>query len=155
MSRQASVKISVVGVGHVGSVTAFTLAIHGLAGEIVLCARDGEDEAARASQQRAAMDALDIKHAITCTSHRLEVREASAGSSLREPPRGQTEFQASAKPPRGQTEFQVNLKLGLTLTPCPPWVSFDLPLALRPATEESHTEHCRADFSFSQKENVR
>jgi L-lactate dehydrogenase len=81
MSTPASVKISVVGVGHVGSVTAFTLAIHGLAGEIVLCARDGQDEAARASQQRAAMDALDIKHAMTCTSHRLEVRAGTSADT--------------------------------------------------------------------------
>jgi hypothetical protein len=52
-------------------VVGFTLATHGLAGEIVLCARDGEYEAARGSQQRAAMDALDIKHAIAVTPHRL------------------------------------------------------------------------------------
>jgi hypothetical protein len=34
---------------------------HGLASEIVLCARDGDDDAARTSQRRAATDALDIK----------------------------------------------------------------------------------------------
>ena len=81
MNKQSSVKISVVGVGHVGSVVAFTLATHGLADEIVLCARDGEDEAARGSQQRAAMDALDIKHAIACTSHRLEVRAGTSADT--------------------------------------------------------------------------
>ncbi len=74
MSMQCSIKISVVGVGHVGSIVGFILATRGLASEIVLCAREGEDETARGSQQRAAMDALDIKHAVTCTSHRLEVR---------------------------------------------------------------------------------
>ena len=83
MNKQSSVKISVVGVGHVGSVVAFTLATHGLADEIVLCARDGEDEAARGSQQRAAMDALDIKHAIACTSHRLEVRAGTSADTRR------------------------------------------------------------------------
>jgi L-lactate dehydrogenase len=81
MSTQGSVKITVVGVGHVGSVVAFALATHGLAGEIVLCARDGEDEAARLSQQRAAMDALDIKHAIAVTSHRLEVRAGTSADT--------------------------------------------------------------------------
>jgi L-lactate dehydrogenase len=81
MSKQCSVKISVVGVGHVGSVVAFTLAIHGLADEIVLCARDGEDEAARASQQRAAMDALDIKHAVAVMSQRLEVRAGTSADT--------------------------------------------------------------------------
>lgn len=77
MSTQRSIKISVVGVGHVGSVVGFILATRGLAGEIVLCARDGEGETARASQQRAAMDALDIKHAIAFTTHRVEVRAGS------------------------------------------------------------------------------
>ena len=81
MNKQSSVKISVVGVGHVGSVVAFTLATHGLADEIVLCARDGEDEAARGSQQRAAMDALDIKHAIPVTSHQLEVRAGTSADT--------------------------------------------------------------------------
>jgi L-lactate dehydrogenase len=52
-----------------------------LAGEIVLCARDGEDEAARGSQQRAAMDALDIKHAIAVTSHRIEVRAGTSADT--------------------------------------------------------------------------
>jgi L-lactate dehydrogenase len=74
MSTQGSIKISVVGVGHVGSIVGFILATRGLAGEIVLCAREGEDETARGSQQRAAMEALDIKHAIAFTSHRVEVR---------------------------------------------------------------------------------
>jgi L-lactate dehydrogenase len=74
VSAQRLPKISIIGVGHVGSVAAFILATHGLAGEIVLCARDGDDDAARTSQRRAAMDALDIKHAIALTSHRLEVR---------------------------------------------------------------------------------
>jgi L-lactate dehydrogenase len=81
MSKQCSVKISVVGVGHVGSVVGFILATHGLAGEIVLCARDGEDEAARESRQRAAMDALDIKHAVAATSHRLEVRAGASADT--------------------------------------------------------------------------
>jgi L-lactate dehydrogenase len=81
MNEQCSVKISVVGVGHVGSVVGFLLATRGLAGEIVLCARDGEDDAARASQQRAAMDALDIKHAIAVTSHRLEVRAGTSADT--------------------------------------------------------------------------
>jgi L-lactate dehydrogenase len=81
LSKQCPVKFSVVGVGHVGSVVAFTLAIHGLADEIVLCARDGEDEAARGAQERAAMDALDIKHAIALTSHRLEVRAGTSADT--------------------------------------------------------------------------
>ena len=81
MSTQNSIKISVVGVGHVGSLVGFILATRGLAGEIVLCARDGEDEAARLSQQRAAMDALDIKHAIAVTSHRLEVRAGTSADT--------------------------------------------------------------------------
>ena len=81
MNKQGSVKISVVGVGHVGSVVGFALATHGLAGEIVLCARDGEDEAARGSQQRAAMDALDIRHAIAVTSHRLDVRAGTSADT--------------------------------------------------------------------------
>ena len=59
MSTQGSIKISVVGVGHVGSIVSFILATRGLAGEIVLCAREGEDETARGSQQRAAMEALE------------------------------------------------------------------------------------------------
>jgi L-lactate dehydrogenase len=81
MSKQRSVKISIIGVGHVGSVVGFTLATHGLAGEIVLCARDGEDEAARGSQRRAAMDALDIKHAVAGTLHRLEVRAGTSADT--------------------------------------------------------------------------
>src|SRR5262249_13030807 len=81
MTNPCSVKISVVGVGHVGSVVGFVLATRGLADEIVLRAREGEHEAARASQQRAAMDALDIKHAIAFTSHRLEVRAGTSADT--------------------------------------------------------------------------
>src|SRR5262249_30496744 len=87
LSKQGSVKVSVVSVGHVGSVVGFILATRGLAGEGGLCARGGEDEAARGAQQRAAMDALDIKHAIAFTSHRLEVRAGTSadtkGSDIR------------------------------------------------------------------------
>ena len=43
MGRQCSVKITVIGVGHVGSAVGFVLATRGLAREIVLCARDGEE----------------------------------------------------------------------------------------------------------------
>ena len=78
MLKGKPIKISVIGVGHVGSVVGFILARGGLANEIVLCARDGNDEKAKDSQQRAAMAALDIKHAVCFTSHRLEVR---AGTS--------------------------------------------------------------------------
>jgi hypothetical protein len=46
----------------------------GLANEIVLCARDGNDEKAKDSQRRAAMASLDLKHAVCFTSHRLETR---------------------------------------------------------------------------------
>src|SRR5262245_55759852 len=74
MARGNSTKISVIGVGHVGSLVGFVLAMRGLANEIVLCARDGDDAKARESQQKAALEALDIKHAIAFTSHRLEVR---------------------------------------------------------------------------------
>jgi malate/lactate dehydrogenase len=81
IGKRCSVKISVVGVGRVGSVVGFTLATRGLAGEIILCAREGEDEAARASQQRAAMDALDIKHAVAVTSHRLDVRAGTSADT--------------------------------------------------------------------------
>jgi L-lactate dehydrogenase len=110
MNKQHSVKISVVGVGHVGSVTAFTLAIHGLAGAIVLCARDGEDEAARASQQRAAMDALDIKHAITGTSHRLEVRAGTSADT-----RGSDILVMTASAPMG-TSMKSRMDLAATNT---------------------------------------
>jgi malate/lactate dehydrogenase len=41
MLKGKPVKISVIGVGHVGSVVGFNLARSGLANEIVLCARDG------------------------------------------------------------------------------------------------------------------
>jgi L-lactate dehydrogenase len=78
MLKGKPIKISVIGVGHVGSVVGFILARRGLANEIVLCARDGNDDKARDSLERAAMAALDIKHAISFTSHRLEVR---AGTS--------------------------------------------------------------------------
>ncbi|HET9378686.1 MAG TPA: hypothetical protein VFO40_27190 [Chthoniobacterales bacterium] len=78
MLKGKPIKISVIGVGHVGSVVGFILARGGLANEIVLCARDGHDEKAKDSQRSAAMAALDIKHAICFTSHRLEVR---AGTS--------------------------------------------------------------------------
>jgi L-lactate dehydrogenase len=74
MVKGKPIKISVIGVGHVGSVVGFILARRGLANEIVLCARDGNDEKERDSQRRAEMAALDIKHAISFTSHRLEVR---------------------------------------------------------------------------------
>ena len=50
MGKRCSVKISVVGFGRVGSVVGFTFATRGLAGAIVLWVREGEDEAARASQ---------------------------------------------------------------------------------------------------------
>jgi hypothetical protein len=52
----------------------FLLAMRGLASEILLCSRDGDDEKARESQRRAAAEALDIKHAIAFTSHCLAVR---------------------------------------------------------------------------------
>lgn len=82
----AKFKISIIGVGHVGSTAGFVLAMHGLATEIVLCARDGDDEAAKASLQRAAMNALDIKHAVAFTSHRIDVRAGTiadtAGSAI-------------------------------------------------------------------------
>jgi L-lactate dehydrogenase len=71
--KQGSIKVSVIGVGHVGSLVGFVLGMRGLANEIVLCARDGDDERARKSQQKAAAEALDIKHATAFTSHRLEV----------------------------------------------------------------------------------
>jgi hypothetical protein len=74
MLKGKPIKISVIGVGHVGSVVGFILARGGLANEIVLCGRDEHDEKAKDSQRRAAMAALDIKHAICFTSHRLEVR---------------------------------------------------------------------------------
>jgi hypothetical protein len=75
MTKQCSVKISVAGVGHLGSVVAFTLAIHGLADEIVLCARDGEDEAARASQQRL-IPALDDDEKVLLQPSAATVRDA-------------------------------------------------------------------------------
>jgi L-lactate dehydrogenase len=78
MLKGEPIKVSVIGVGHVGSAVAFILARRGLANEIVLCARDGNDEKAKDSQQRAAMAALDIKHAISFTSHRLEVRSGTS-----------------------------------------------------------------------------
>ena len=81
MSTQRAVKISVIGVGHVGSIVGFILATRGLAHEIVLCAREGSDETARRSQRRAAMDALDIKHAIAFTSHRVEVRVGASADT--------------------------------------------------------------------------
>ena len=81
MSTQHAVKISVIGIGHVGSIVGFILATRGLAYEIVLCAREGNDETARRSQRRAAMDALDIKHAIALTSHRVEVRAGTIGDT--------------------------------------------------------------------------
>jgi L-lactate dehydrogenase len=81
MLKGKPIKVSVIGVGHVGSAVAFILARRGLANEIVLYARDGNDERARESQQRAAMAALDIKHAISFTSHRLEVRAGTSGDT--------------------------------------------------------------------------
>lgn len=65
-------KISVVGVGKVGSIVGLILARRGLADEIVLCARDNEK-----SQKRAAGEALDITHAIAFTNHHLEVRHGT------------------------------------------------------------------------------
>lgn len=74
MKARDSTKISIIGVGHVGSVIGFLLAMRGCATEIVLCGRDGDDAAAQESRQRAAAEALDIRHAIAFTTHRLEVR---------------------------------------------------------------------------------
>jgi L-lactate dehydrogenase len=68
-----STKISIIGVGHVGSVLGFLLAMRGLATEIVLCGRDGDDQKAKDSQRRTIAEALDISHAIAFTSHRIEV----------------------------------------------------------------------------------
>src|SRR5262249_47176339 len=81
MSKQGSVKISVVGVGHVGSVVGFILATHGLAGEIVLCAREGPDEAARGARQPAGVGGLEIKHPLPGTSHRLDVRAGTSADT--------------------------------------------------------------------------
>ena len=81
MKRSQSAKVSVVGVGHVGSLVGFLLAMRGLAGEIVLCARDGDDDDAKGSERRGEGEALDIKHAIAFTSHRLEVRSGTSGDT--------------------------------------------------------------------------
>jgi len=81
MRKPDSTKISVIGVGHVGSLVGFLLAMRGLASEIVLCARDGTDQIARGSQRRATAEALDIKHAIAFTSHRLEVRAGTSADT--------------------------------------------------------------------------
>ena len=62
-------KISIIGVGHVGSLTAFILARRGLADEIVLCSRPDKE-----ARRRAGAEALDINHAIAFTSHRMTVR---------------------------------------------------------------------------------
>jgi L-lactate dehydrogenase len=81
MRKPCITKISVVGVGHVGSLVGFLVAMRGLAGEIVLCARNREDESAIDSQRRAGAEALDIKHAIAFTSHRLEVRAGTSADT--------------------------------------------------------------------------
>ena len=62
-------KISIVGVGNVGSIVGLFLARGGLAAEIILCARDTVD-----SQRRANAEALDINHAIAFTGHNVIVR---------------------------------------------------------------------------------
>jgi L-lactate dehydrogenase len=81
VKKPDSTKISIIGVGHVGSLVGFLLAMRGLASEIVLCSRDGVDPNARESQRKAAAEALDIKHAIAFTSHRLDVRAGGGGDS--------------------------------------------------------------------------
>jgi L-lactate dehydrogenase len=81
LKKAHSTKISVIGVGHVGSMTGFLLAMRGLATEIVLCARDGTDARAKESQRRAAAEALDIRHAIAFTSHRLEIRAGTSADT--------------------------------------------------------------------------
>jgi L-lactate dehydrogenase len=68
------VKISVIGVGHVGSIVGFLLASRGLASEIVLCcSRETTDDEYEASLNNARGVALDIEHAIAFTPHRVRV----------------------------------------------------------------------------------
>jgi len=81
VKKAHATKISVIGIGHVGSMTGFLLAMRGLATEIVLCARDGTDAKAIESQKRAEAEALDIRHAIAFTSHRLEIRAGTSADT--------------------------------------------------------------------------
>jgi L-lactate dehydrogenase len=71
------VKISIVGLGHVGSTLAYTLVLQGLADDLVLVNR---------SEDRARGDALDLTHALSFTEARGRVRagtlEDTAGSDL-------------------------------------------------------------------------
>jgi L-lactate dehydrogenase len=73
----SAVKISVLGVGKVGSTAAFILARDGLAAELVLWNR---------TAAVAQADALDIQQACAFTPHRVEVRaggvEDTAGSAI-------------------------------------------------------------------------
>ena len=72
MKKPVSTRISVISVSHLGSQVGFLLAMRGLASEIVLSARDADQNAVE-SQRSAAVEALDIKHAIAFTSHRVQV----------------------------------------------------------------------------------
>lgn len=59
-------KISVIGIGKVGSTVAFTLAKDGLASELVLHNR---------TREIARADAIDIQHAVAFVPHRVHVRD--------------------------------------------------------------------------------
>jgi len=70
-------KISIVGLGHVGSTLAYALVLKGLTGELVLVNR---------SEDRARGDALDLNHALSFVEAQGAVRagnlEATAGSDI-------------------------------------------------------------------------
>jgi len=70
-------KISIIGMGHVGSTLAYTLMLKGLGSELVLVNR---------SPERAVGDALDLQHAGSFVNHSMQIRagsiEDTAGSGI-------------------------------------------------------------------------
>lgn len=113
LNASNKMKISIVGVGNVGSIVALFLARRGLAEEIVLCARDTV-----ASQRRANAEALDINHAIAFTGHNLIVR---AGTTKDTADSSIVVFAASVPSPSGMTDrmqlARGNAKLTQELIP--------------------------------------
>lgn len=105
-------KISIIGVGRVGSTVAHQIVVQGLADELVLVSRN---------INRARGEALDLRHAAALTSGRVEVRGGEAGDTRDSDVVIVTACRAQrgeSPPPRNRLEMaEVNTSLYLELIP--------------------------------------
>ena len=70
-------KVSIIGMGHVGATIAYTIVLRGLAREVVLVSRD---------RTKAGADAIDLMHSLVFTEHNIQIEagdiEQTAGSNV-------------------------------------------------------------------------